>query len=235
MMFGRIDEGLLEEIHTLVKAIEAKVLSQHAVIKQELSELRDRIDNMTTWSHNAPLSNEEVAEKITQKTASTKTPLGKGSVFNGETPPMESLEAAREAMERSDAWVKALFEPMSDAERIKDTMNDMAKAHEKDIEFMRSAGIKLDDGKVRMDLLPFRSLTAVGEVLTFGARKYGDWNWTLVDDAERRFAAAMLRHYAAIQRGEEYDLETGLTHAAHMATSALFVLYFTMLRHDDGA
>ena len=132
MMFGRIDEGLLEEIHTLVKAIEAKVLSQHAVIKQELSELRDRIDNMTTCNHNASLSNEEVAEKITQdfvdhireqaerlvkdmsgipqKTASTKTPLGKGSVFNGETPPMESLEAAREAMERSDAWVKAFLD-----------------------------------------------------------------------------------------------------------------------------
>ena len=131
--------------------------------------------------------------------------LGEGTRM----PPVETLEEMREAMERSDAWVEALLK--------------------KD----KSAGIKLDDGKTRMDLLPFRSLTAVGEVLTFGARKYGEWNWTKVEDAERRFAAAMLRHYAAIQRGEEFDLETGMTHAAHMATSALFVLYFTVLRHEE--
>lgn len=86
--------------------------------------------------------------------------------------------------------------------------------------------IKYDGEKIRMDLLPFEALEAVAEVLTHGARKYTDNGWQTVDYANARYRAAMLRHFCADQKNEKYDAETGLLHAAHMATNALFILWF---------
>jgi hypothetical protein len=87
-------------------------------------------------------------------------------------------------------------------------------------------GIKHDAEKPRMDLLPFEALEAVAEVLTWGARKYSDNGWQNVENAERRYLAALLRHLAARERGETHDAEWGLLHAAHLATNALFILWF---------
>lgn len=87
-------------------------------------------------------------------------------------------------------------------------------------------GTKYDGAKIRMDLLPFEALEAVAEVLTHGARKYSDNGWQTIEGKERRYLAALLRHLAARERGEAYDPESGLSHAAHAATNALFILWF---------
>lgn len=87
-------------------------------------------------------------------------------------------------------------------------------------------GIKHDADKPRMDLLPFDALEEVAKVLTFGAKKYTENGWQKVENADARYRAAMLRHYCADQSGDKYDKESGLLHAAHMATNALFVLWY---------
>ena len=87
-------------------------------------------------------------------------------------------------------------------------------------------GKKYDGAKIRMDLLPFEALEAVAEVLTFGAEKYADNNWQTIENGERRHLAALLRHLAARERGEMTDRESKLLHAAHVATNALFILWF---------
>ena len=97
-----------------------------------------------------------------------------------------------------------------------------------------SDGIKHDADKPRMDLLPFEALEAVAQVLTFGAEKYSVDGWKKVDDAERRYFAALLRHATAREKGELYDTESGLTHAAHMATNALFILWFEIQKEKQG-
>ncbi len=89
-----------------------------------------------------------------------------------------------------------------------------------------TGGQKRDGDKIRMDLLPFEALEAVAEVLTHGAEKYADNNWQTVENGEQRYLAALLRHLAARERGEMRDVEWGLLHAAHMATNALFILWF---------
>ena len=96
-----------------------------------------------------------------------------------------------------------------------------------------TAGIKHDADKPRMDLLPFEALEAVAQVLTFGAAKYSDNGWQKVENRERRYLAAMLRHLVAIQRGEKLDAESGLMHAAHMATNALFILWFEIQKRKE--
>lgn len=87
-------------------------------------------------------------------------------------------------------------------------------------------GKKFDGGKVRLDLLPWDSLTAVAEVLTFGANKYEEDGWKNVPNAYKRYTAAQLRHHAAAELGEEVDTESGLPHLAHEACNALFRLHF---------
>ena len=93
------------------------------------------------------------------------------------------------------------------------------------------AGAKKYDGdKPMMDLLMDgcpAALLAVGEVLTYGFKKYGGKHgWKSLPDARKRYEAAMLRHQLALASGEVNDPESGLTHAAHIACNALFLLQF---------
>ena len=94
-------------------------------------------------------------------------------------------------------------------------------------------GLKYDAEKPRMDLLPFEALEAVAEVLTYGAKKYAENNWRRVGCAESRYTAALLRHICAMRCGEKLDAESGLLHAAHMATNALFILWFELQKDKE--
>lgn len=92
-------------------------------------------------------------------------------------------------------------------------------------------GIKLDHGKLRWDLLRAGCPLALEEVirvLMFGAQKYDDHNWKLVEDGEKRYRNALDRHLAELDKGIPLDAETGLSHLAHVATNALFLLELAM-------
>lgn len=86
-------------------------------------------------------------------------------------------------------------------------------------------GVKHDQEKLRMDLLPFDALEEIARVLTYGAKKYNPDNWKKVPNAKARYEAALLRHYAAYQRGEAKDPESGLSHLAHLGCNALFLIW----------
>lgn len=86
------------------------------------------------------------------------------------------------------------------------------------------SGKKFDSGKNRLDLLPFKALQKVGNVMTFGAKKYGDSNWRSVQGWEWRYFGAAMRHLFAWKLGEKTDPETGESHLAHAAACILFML-----------
>ena len=88
---------------------------------------------------------------------------------------------------------------------------------------------KFDAGKSRIDLIPGEALEGVGEILAYGAAKYAEDSWKLVPDAEKRYRAALLRHMAAILRGEDRDPESGRLHIDHVACNANFLQY--LARH----
>ena len=85
-------------------------------------------------------------------------------------------------------------------------------------------GLKFDGGKDRWDLLPLRATREIVRALTFGASKYGDENWRLVDNHRGRYWAAAWRHGVAWLLGEKLDPESGLHHLAHMGCCVLFLL-----------
>jgi len=78
----------------------------------------------------------------------------------------------------------------------------------------------------RWDLVPTRAMRAVVRVLTFGANKYGAWNYKMVPEARRRYYAACLRHLTAWWEGEKTDPDTGESHLAHAICCALFLASF---------
>jgi len=85
-------------------------------------------------------------------------------------------------------------------------------------------GFKFDQGKTRMELLPFDALVSVAKVLTYGlAKGYPPTSWRQVVRAKSRYLGALLRHICARIGGEYLDPESGLPHTAHIACNAMFL------------
>ena len=88
--------------------------------------------------------------------------------------------------------------------------------------------LKSDIGKRRFSLVPVGVLAAVVDVLEYGAHKYAPDNWQTVEDGEKRYYDALLRHLFAWKEGEAIDDESGLPHIAHVAANALFLVWFDL-------
>ena len=89
-----------------------------------------------------------------------------------------------------------------------------------------TVGRKDDQEKNRLDLIEPEFIEGVGEVLTFGAKKYEPNSWQNVPDAENRYYGAVLRHLMAYRKGETEDKESHLSHLKHAATNIMFLLHF---------
>ena len=64
----------------------------------------------------------------------------------------------------------------------------------------------------------------VSRVLTIGAEKYDEENWRKLDNLQKRYTGATLRHLFAHMDGERLDPETNLSHIAHAVCCLLFKL-----------
>lgn len=99
---------------------------------------------------------------------------------------------------------------------------------------MSDQGVKHDAEKIQLDLLSARWILGVGQVLTFGARKYAAHNWRKGIKISRLLGAA-LRHIFAFLGGEDKDSETGLSHLYHASCCLMFAseLHETHPELDD--
>lgn len=86
-------------------------------------------------------------------------------------------------------------------------------------------GVKFDANKLRLDLVPTEGVSAVADILTGGAAKYGDRNWEKGMDWSRPYGAA-LRHLLAWWGGEDRDRESGKSHLWHAATNLFFLIAY---------
>jgi len=85
-----------------------------------------------------------------------------------------------------------------------------------------SEALKLDTGKVKMELLSVPAMMGTAEVLTFGQGKYAPHNWRKGFAWSRLYGAAM-RHLTAHMAGEDLDEESGLSHLDHAACCIMFL------------
>lgn len=97
--------------------------------------------------------------------------------------------------------------------------------------FGPSGGLKYDGGKPRMDLLVPEAEELTAQVFTFGAEKYGPYNW-MEGIAFSRLHAALRRHLAAFSRGEDLDPESGLSHLGHASCCLQMLIWMSEYRKD---
>ena len=84
-------------------------------------------------------------------------------------------------------------------------------------------GQKYDQDKPKYHLIPATANQELARVLTFGAKKYEEENWRKVDNAEKRYISAAMRHIEAYRMGEITDQESGLHHLAHANACLSFI------------
>jgi hypothetical protein len=87
---------------------------------------------------------------------------------------------------------------------------------------LKNEGLRFDEGKNRLDLLPPFAINEFAKVMTAGAIKYAEKNWEKGMSWSKVIASAK-RHLQAIESGEDFDAETGLLHAAHLMCNAAFL------------
>lgn len=97
---------------------------------------------------------------------------------------------------------------------------------------MSDKGVKFDNEKPMVALIPASALEEEAKVWTFGAKKYSPWNWSK-GLTYTRVLSAILRHTLAIMRGEDIDPETGCLHAAAIRCNAGMLIEFIMTHRTD--
>jgi hypothetical protein len=86
-------------------------------------------------------------------------------------------------------------------------------------------GLRFNEGKTQIDLIPPDVIEGLGKVLTFGADKYDKNNyrrgmkWSNVINS-------LLRHINAFRAGEDFDKESGLLHLDHAMCNLVFLREF---------
>jgi hypothetical protein len=97
-------------------------------------------------------------------------------------------------------------------------------------------GLKNDQDKIRTEYLQPEALLGTAKILTFGGKKYGEWNF-LKGIKFSRVYAACLRHLLAWFMGQNKDPETGESHLDHASACIMFLQTYTKNRkykkYDD--
>ena len=83
-------------------------------------------------------------------------------------------------------------------------------------------GVKHDEGKPAMELLPPDAIEGAATVFAYGKRKYSAWNWRNGLQTSRLLGAT-LRHIFAWSAGQDLDLESGLPHLDHALCSLMML------------
>lgn len=88
-----------------------------------------------------------------------------------------------------------------------------------------ASGVKHDQDKPDLSLLPREALEETAKAFMWGEKKYGRHNFKNGMDWHRP-AAASLRHIVSHLSGEDNDPESGVSHLAHAAASIFMLLYY---------
>lgn len=96
------------------------------------------------------------------------------------------------------------------------------------------SGARFNKGKVRYELIPTHLLESTARVFTYGANKYAAWNW-VKGMPYSAVIGCVKRHLAAIERGEDYDAESGERHIGHLMCNLLMLEQYQNMCEDDPA
>ena len=94
-----------------------------------------------------------------------------------------------------------------------------------------NVGLKYDENKPDLTLIPRIALEQEAFAMMFGARKYGRDNYKLGMSKKRLLAAAM-RHIVAYTDGETNDQESGVDHLGHARACLGMIMELIRIKKD---
>jgi len=98
---------------------------------------------------------------------------------------------------------------------------------------MSGGGLRFNDGKSRVDLLPSFAIEKMAEVLTVGAKKYAERNWEK-GMAWSKALASLKRHLSDFEKGMDIDPDDGQLLMAKVMTNAAFLTeYYKIYPQGD--
>lgn len=98
---------------------------------------------------------------------------------------------------------------------------------------IKDKALRYDTGKTMHELLPAHALDELAKVYTMGAKKYAPNNWRK-GMKWSRVIASLKRHLNYLEQGIDYDDESQLLHAAHVAWNAITLLeYYKIYPQGD--
>jgi len=83
-----------------------------------------------------------------------------------------------------------------------------------------NGGLRYNEGKSRVDLIPPDVLLALGKVYAYGTQKYADRNWERGMSYSTVYGC-LLRHILKWAAGEAADAESGLPHIDMVVWNAM--------------
>ena len=95
-----------------------------------------------------------------------------------------------------------------------------------------NGGKRLNEGKLRWDLMPYLAMCEVVKVFTLGANKYDPWNWYRGMNYSVSFASGT-RHRIGWWMGEDLDKESGLNHLSHSIANDMINLTFALEKRSN--
>lgn len=112
-------------------------------------------------------------------------------------------------------------------------MNDLEKNSEKFLTG-KGSGMRFNQGKLRYDLVHPKAMEDFVQVLTDGAEKYKPRNWEN-GLSWTSVLASLKRHISEIEKGEDYDKDSGRLHISHAACNVHFInaFYHDFPQGDD--
>lgn len=97
----------------------------------------------------------------------------------------------------------------------------------------KEEALRFDTGKPRHDLIPGFAINELAKIYAMGAQKYAPNNWAK-GMKWSRVLGSLKRHLNAIERGEDFDKESGLHHASHVIWNAVTLLeYYKIYPQGD--
>lgn len=90
---------------------------------------------------------------------------------------------------------------------------------------MNGKGKRYNKGKNRLDLISPFAQEGLGEVLSNGANKYGARNWEK-GMPWSNVISSLKRHLLEIEKGNDFDKESGLLHIDHVQANAMFLSHY---------
>jgi len=127
--------------------------------------------------------------------------------------------------------LKKLSEELDKTPQDKNIFNNLSPEYKEPAD----EGLKFDDDKCRIDLVPPELVFSVATILTFGAKKYSERNWEKGMKWSRVFGATM-RHMWCWWAGKgpttrsfvfgDLDEETGYSHLWHAGCCISFLIAY---------